>query len=201
MIVIVGGGPSAGNSDLGPWIDRQYVVRMKHAARDRVHRGMRMDAYFSRGYAAKKPNYEFWYFPKHPPHADGCDSTHWLTWYRQFSLSRTPKPSTGLCALFCAAEFFPGAEVGLIGYDNVLDGQPFRSGPHDGGGEHAAALALNLKLFDLRTDHGKTYLRSARETQKFEFCRPRAQLPDRGREPRPSGALDGFPLRLAGNEG
>lgn len=160
-----------------------------------------MDAYFSRGYSARKPNHDFWYFPKRPPHADGCDSAHWLSWYRQFSIHTQPKPSTGLCALFCAAEFFPGAEVGLIGYDNVLDGKPFRTGPHDGGGEHAAALALNLKLFDLRTEHGKTHLRSARETQNGEFRRPQSQLSDRRSEPRPGGALHGLALRLAGNEG
>lgn len=198
MIVIVGGGPSAGLSGLGREIDRQFVVRMKHAVRDPVHRGLRMDAYFSRGYSARKPNHDFWYFPKRPPHADGCNSAHWLSFYAKFSRG---KPSTGLCALFCAAEFFPGAEVGLIGYDNVLDEIPFRAGPHDCGGEHACVAALPLTVFDLRTEHGQTHLRHAKPTENFEFRRPQPQLPDRGSEPRTGSTLEGLPLRLAGNEG
>ena len=200
MIVIVGGGPSVTKHELGPWIDRQFVVRMKHATRNAKHHGLRMDAYFSRGLSAKKDGYDFWYFPKRPPHPEGADSAYWLNWYRKFN-NHSAKPSSGLCALFCAAEFFPGAEVGLIGFDNVLDGKPFRSGPHDGGGEHAAALALNLHLYDLRTEHGQTHLRSARETQGFEFRRSRAKLSDRGSQSRPSGALDGIPLRLASDQG
>ena len=198
MIVIVGGGPSARNNDLGVLIDRQYVVRMKHAARDRVHRGMRMDAYFSRGYSAKKEGFDFWFFPKRPPHPEGADSAYWLDFYRQFS--KYGKPSSGLCALFCAAEFFPGSEVGLIGYDNVLDNTPFRSGPHDSGGEWACVQALPLTLFDLRTDHGQTHLRRAGQTQRLQFRRPQPKLSHRESEPRPSGALDGLPLRLAGSQ-
>jgi hypothetical protein len=159
---------------------------------------MRMDAYFSRGYAAKKEGFDFWYFPKRPPHPEGVDSAHWLKFYADFS---PLKPSTGLCALFCAAEYFPGAEVGLIGYDNVLDNTQFRTGPHDSGGEWACVRALPLTLFDLRTDHGQTHLRRAEQTQRLQFRRPQPKLSHRESEPRPSGALDGLPLRLAGSQG
>ena len=194
MIVIVGGGPSAAESGLGSLIDRQYVVRMKHAKRDPEHRGMRMDAYFSRGYAAKKPGYDFWYFPKRPPHPEGCDSTRWLNFYSKFSRM---KPSTGLCALFCAAEFYPGVEVGLIGFDTVLDNARFTVGPHDSGGEWLCVKELPLKIFDLRNEHGQAHLRQARETQKQQLRAPRAQIPDRGRESREERPRESQPIRYA----
>jgi len=200
MIVIVGGGPSVTKHELGPWIDRQFVVRMKHATRNAKHHGLRMDAYFSRGLSAKKDGYDFWFFPKRPPHPEGADSAYWLDWYRKFN-NHSAKPSSGLCALFCAAEFFPGAEVGLIGFDNVLDGKPFRSGPHDGGGEHAAALALNLHLYDLRSEHGQTHLRGARETQRLEFCAARKKVSHRGPQSREERLGASLAVRYAGAEG
>ena len=200
MIVIVGGGPSAATLGLGELIDRQYVVRMKHAKRDPEHRGMRMDAYFSRGYAAKRMGYDFWYFPKRPPHPEGCDSAYWLAFYRKFSKD---KPSTGLCALFCAAELYPNTEVGLIGYDTVLDDTSFSpTVPHDSHGERACLAALPLKLFDLRTDHGKAHLRQAQQTQKLQLRDSRqASVPNRGRESRPQRAGTGQRVRHTGTEG
>jgi hypothetical protein len=194
MIVIVGGGPSAAESGMGALIDRQYVVRMKHAKRDPDHRGMRMDAYFSRGYSAKKLGYDFWFFPKRPPHPEGCDSPYWLNFYSKFSRL---KPSTGLCALFCAAEFYPKETIGLIGYDTVLDNTRFTVGPHDSGGEWLCVKELPLNIIDLRSEHGKAYLREAQPTQKQQLRGARPQVSDRGREPREERPGAGESVRYA----
>jgi hypothetical protein len=46
---------------------------------------------------------------------------YWKGFVRQKRLSTHTKPSLGTCAVFAAVEHFEADEVGVIGYDNILD--------------------------------------------------------------------------------
>lgn len=83
------------------------------------------------------------------------NSTHWDDYYRQFVRSKRPpqrmKPSLGLCAVFGVVERWAPSEIGLIGYDWVLDGNP--DWDHDAIAEKACIESL-VKIIDLRQRPG-----------------------------------------------
>lgn len=49
---------------------------------------------------------------------------HWSRFVRKKKVyyGSQKKPSLGTCAVFAAVEYFGVEEVGVIGYDNILDG-------------------------------------------------------------------------------
>lgn len=55
-----------------------------------------------------------------PVNSDKWDA-YWKPFIRQKRLSTHMKPSLGTCAVFAAVEHFGVDEVGVIGYDNILD--------------------------------------------------------------------------------
>ena len=73
---------------------------------------------------------------------------YWSKFIRKKHLSTHVKPSLGTCAVFAAVEYFGVDEVGLIGYDNILDG--------NGGWMHDAIAERNcieslVNVIDLRS--------------------------------------------------
>lgn len=132
--MIVGHGPSLRNNSFGPLIDSVgFVVRLKTAATDPIHRGVRTDAICSRS-ADHTPD---WLFPE-------CVTWDWLSHWKKHS--RHPKPSTGCSAVFCVKQFMPDVkEIVLAGCDYLLRPNPKHPNPqfgHDSSGENAAIRAL-----------------------------------------------------------
>lgn len=78
----------------------------------------------------------FWHFN---------DPPKWVNYYREYSQH---KPSTGLCAVFCAIDALQITEVYLSGFDALLDQQPLAG--HDTRAELAALNGLGLKVHDVR---------------------------------------------------
>jgi hypothetical protein len=80
-----------------------------------------------------------------------CDQRRWDKYYKQFTRSSRPpqraKPSLGLCAVFGAVERWSPTEIGLIGYDWILDGNP--TWEHDAAAEKECIESL-VKVVDLR---------------------------------------------------
>ena len=153
MIVIVGHGPSADFVD-GSWLDSQTVVRLKdpygkndsYMAHRGVHPGGRMDflcarhTMFFRGY--KVP---CWLFPRKPyqtpPQVRGdvwiADFEHWDDLWQEEAPGL--KPSTGMCAIFCAVEN-GYTDIGLVGFDSFW--YDMDTTPHVGGVERGIAESL-----------------------------------------------------------
>jgi hypothetical protein len=147
VIVIVGHGPSVRNNTAGAVIDSFPVVRLKQAQTDPVHRGMRTDYICSRAAHDERPGIPFWLHP------DCIDGRYWSAYWKRFSAR---KPSVGTCAVFCAAELLEPKEIGLIGFDNVLN--PKRRHPdytwgHDSTAEHAAVHGLGIRIINLAKEH------------------------------------------------
>lgn len=124
MIVIVGHGPSALSVD-GSWLDGQTVIRLK---KPKVHPGTKTDYYCARSNALKGGD-PFWLFDK--------GHKKWIPYYRKFTKA---KPSTGLCAIFCAIDYLDAKEVGLIGFDAFFAREG--SHPHDFDAEYRCATSL-----------------------------------------------------------
>ena len=157
MIVIVGHGPSIVGKKLGSWLDGQTVVRLKKAEIPNADDwGSRTDYVCATSliYQTDKP---FWLMPK-----KGGIGDKWRSYYRRFS---DAKPSTGLCAIFCAVEFLKPVEIGLAGFDNLL--HPEETGwskwwmarncglwVHDSPNEYLAAMSLGVKITDATVEHG-----------------------------------------------
>jgi hypothetical protein len=151
--VIVGHGPSV-LSGLGAVIDQSTVVRLKNglAVRpkpDPLHWGTRTDYLCGRSliYKAKEP---FWHFN---------DPRKWLDYYQSFK-PKHKKPSTGLCAVFCALDRLSPDEIYLIGYDRLLNPDDMKSRKwnetpsrslygHDQRAEHEALMSLPVRIIDL----------------------------------------------------
>lgn len=79
-----------------------------------------------------------------------------MTYYRKFSHK---KPSTGLCAIFCAIENLNPRELLLIGYDRVLTDdhkhmkwsapKQYQVWGHDQKAEGECVRSLGLTIIDL----------------------------------------------------
>ena len=80
-----------------------------------------------------------------------CDSKRWDEYWKQFVRAKTPpqrvKPSLGTCAVMAAVERFGVKEIGLIGYDNILDGND--KWEHDAIAEKRCIESL-VRIVDLR---------------------------------------------------
>ena len=133
MITIAGSGPSV----------EEYNKRVTIATKKR---SLPSDYLFCRFacqyYKAKGPDIPLLlYFnrctcepPKTCPLCNGSDvevfpldSRKWDEYWKGFirkgaTLSTHKKPSLGTCAVFAAVEHFGVDEIGVIGYDNILDG-------------------------------------------------------------------------------
>lgn len=147
LIAVVGRGPSLRNNKFGHLIDSiGFVVRLKRAATDPIHLGVRTDVVCSRS-ADHAPH---WLFPD-------CVSWDWRAHWKKFS--RHPKPSTGCSAVLCVPELLPAVtEVVLAGCDYLM--HPDKRHPnctwgHDSMGEHQAIMALGLKITDIKDIHAK----------------------------------------------
>lgn len=72
---------------------------------------------------------------------------YWSKFKRKGYLSSWVKPSLGTCAVFAAVEKFGVDEVGLIGCDNILDGN--ENWIHDAVSEKKCIESL-VNIVDLR---------------------------------------------------
>lgn len=157
MLLIVGHGPSI-LSGLGPVIDQHTVVRLKSGKTgDAKDWGTRTDYLCARSASFAQPGIPFWHFP------EGEWARWWLDYFNSFEpripfKPRLPKPSTGLCAVFCAMEFMKPKEIALIGFDRMLnpDRETFKWNstqstcwPHDSHAERKALLGLGIPIIDL----------------------------------------------------
>lgn len=147
--MIVGHGPSI-LSGLGAVIDsHETVIRLKGCPTEpEEHFGTRTDILCARSHIFEKPGVKFWLADPLPG--------KWGDYYRQYGRY---KPSTGLCAVFCALEYLKPREISLIGFDRLL-----RDGPgwkwndpphvrrfvsHDGAAESACLQSLPVRIVDL----------------------------------------------------
>jgi hypothetical protein len=80
-----------------------------------------------------------------------CDNRKWDEYWKPFIRKKRPpahmKPSLGLCAVFGAVERWGIDEVGLIGYDWILDGN--EDWYHDAIAEKRCIESL-VNIIDLR---------------------------------------------------
>lgn len=129
MLVIVGHGPGVLRAS-GEWIDQQQVVRLKSGPRPLPCFGTRTDFLCATGLAWRsrfEGSPQFWLFDPARDYerverlgkasADGvffADTPRWMRYFEQFS---EMKPSTGLCAVFCAVEL-GHTELVLVGFDS-----------------------------------------------------------------------------------
>lgn len=169
VVTIVGHGPSI-LSGLGAVIDAGVVVRLKEGLtpqqkKQSIHWGTRTDYICARSPAFAKDRVGFLLF------ADGSElCERWLRYFHSFGpripfKPRIPKPSTGLCAVFCAVEFLKPASIALIGFDRMLDPSDVTSGkwhtrnpacwPHDSVAENRALYGLGIPIIDLARTHGE----------------------------------------------
>jgi hypothetical protein len=139
VIVIVGHGPSV-LSGLGDLIDTHTVVRLKRGlleTYDRQHWGSRTDYLCARSPFFDHRQFPFWLF----------DSQKWIDYFARFS---SQKPTTGLCAVFCAIDRLAPDELGLIGFDRVLRPEEHTGRYlHDAYAEQACLHSLGLTITDL----------------------------------------------------
>ena len=75
----------------------------------------------------------------------------WTKYFQQFS-PKFYKPSIGTLAVFMAYERWGPERIGLIGLDDVLDGND--EWFHDARAEREAIMALDTEIIDLRVNGG-----------------------------------------------
>lgn len=122
------------------------VVRLKEGLRPdqpKEHFGTRTDYRCARS-LVYSPDWHF------------ADPPHWMRFYRQYS---DKKPSTGLCAVFCAIDALNPQSIAVIGFDRVVNPQNVsrkwyeRDAPqmwdHDQTAENKALNALGIEIIDL----------------------------------------------------
>jgi hypothetical protein len=159
VLLIVGHGPSV-LSGLGAVIDQCTVVRLKNGLNvrpkpDPLHWGTRTDYTCGRSlvFRDEKHPEKFWHFD---------DPPEWIGYYESFR-PRHKKPSTGLCAVFCAIDRLAPEEIALIGFDRLLDPNDMKSRKatddqkymysmygHDQRAEHECLMSLPVKIIDFR---------------------------------------------------
>ena len=161
MIVIIGHGPSIVGKHLGPWLDKQFVVRLKRAERPNFEDwGSRTDAICATSHIYRQAG-QFWWAAKSAMAGDSVcrvwDYARWLSYFRRFSTAKGP--STGMRAIMCAVEFMSPKEIALAGFDNLLNPNEIYAkwwqpkGKYhwdaDSKAEHECAMSLGVKLVDL----------------------------------------------------
>jgi hypothetical protein len=123
VIVIIGHGPSIVGKHLGPWLDKQFVVRLKKAEKpNSIDWGSRTDVICATSHLYRQDCMFWWAAKRHYPGDANClvwDCDRWTAYFRQFS--QTKGPSTGLRAILCAVQFMNAKEIGLAGFDNLLN--------------------------------------------------------------------------------
>jgi hypothetical protein len=162
VLLIVGHGPSV-LSGLGDLIDQQTVVRLKDGLtsqqrKDAKNWGTRTDYLCARSLVCDKGEFPYWHFN---------DPLHWISYYKSFR-PKHKKPSTGLCAVFCAMDKLQPKEIALIGFDRLLDPKDMKSRKatddikymyslygHDQRAEHEALMSLPVRIIDFAKEHGK----------------------------------------------
>ena len=166
MIVIVGHGPSIVGKGLGPWLDGQFVVRLKRAEKpSALDWGTRTDVICATSHIYRQDGM-FWWAAKSQQRGDALcrvwDQYRWMSYFSRFSQRKGP--STGLRAIFCAVEF-GHTEIGLAGFDNLL--YPAETGwakwwqprhkfnwDADSAAEHEAVKGLGVRIIDVTREHG-----------------------------------------------
>ena len=127
------------------------VIRLKGAPVAPVeHFGTRMDYVCARSHLFRRSDVPFWHF--------SAIEDKWLPLYRKYSVA---KPSTGLCAVFCAIEYLGVEEISLIGFDRLLHGKCGKYNKrermwfavHDGDAESKCLSELPIKVIDLVRVH------------------------------------------------
>jgi hypothetical protein len=156
VLLIVGHGPSV-LSGLGAVIDTHTVVRLKDGLRvkpkpDPFHFGSRTDYLCARSKICDHGEFPYWHFN---------DPEKWVTYYRQYSRR---KPSTGLCAVFCAIDNLNPPEIALIGFDRVLtddmkcgkwyDERRYHLWGHDQKAERECLFSLRVPIIDFAKEFG-----------------------------------------------
>ncbi len=157
MLLIVGHGPSV-LSGLGALIDQQTVVRLKDGLtpilrKDSKNWGTRTDYLCARSLVCDKGEFPYWLFN---------DPPKWINYYKSFT-PRHKKPSTGLCAVFCAIDRLQPEEIALIGFDRLLNPNDMTSRKatdeqkymysmygHDQRAEHECLMSLPTRIIDFR---------------------------------------------------
>jgi hypothetical protein len=140
VIVVVGHGPSVSN--LGAVIDSHTVVRLKGGLRgDPKDWGTRTDYLCARSLVFDLGKFSFWHF---------SDESRWLDYFAKFR-PRRRKPSTGLCAVFCAIDRLAPKEIGLIGFDAIFN--KLELAGHDTRAEHECLHSLGINIIDLEKAH------------------------------------------------
>ena len=132
------------------------VIRLKWGLRNdqpREHFGTRTDVICARSHLFEQPGIRFW----HSSLIENQISARYLKY-------GTAKPSTGLCAVFCALEYLKPKEIALIGYDLLLnpegpnekynDRRP-RFQSHEAMAEAKCLSELPVKVIDLVRVHGQ----------------------------------------------
>ena len=80
-----------------------------------------------------------------------CDAIRWDKYFKQFIRSKSPpqrvKPSLGTCAVMGVVERWNPKDIGLIGFDNILDGNT--DWEHDAIAEKRCIESL-VNIIDLR---------------------------------------------------
>ena len=81
-----------------------------------------------------------------------ADWKYWDSYFLSFNpKNQNKKPSVGLCTVFCVVERWKPDKIGLIGFDNVLDGH--RNWLHDSNTEKRCIESL-ATIIDLRSSAG-----------------------------------------------
>lgn len=153
MITIAGSGPSV-HFDYGwfkPWsvdvVTKKRDAIGKYVAcrfgfNDRTRDETPLMLFYRRGIEDVRWNRPVWF----------ADSDFWLKYFKQFVTRRSPpqktKPSSGCCAVMMVMQRWAPERIGLIGFDNVLDGNP--DWEHDAEAERECILSLT-EVVDLRT--------------------------------------------------
>lgn len=140
-----------------PWVKRDgdTVVTIKWPTKNTdILAGRHIS---SRGYG---PEYPFLCYKWNPPLSvdkwahiprDNITMTDWAHWdefYRSFGPVKHPDPSSGACAVYSVVECYNPSEIGLIGFDYVLDNNT--EWMHDARAELASIKAV-VDIVDLRT--------------------------------------------------
>jgi hypothetical protein len=143
VIVIAGSGPSVEGYD-GP-----VTVCTKK-------RSLPAEYLFCRfGFQAKGDLPLMLYYRRNSDGKDAyyCNALKWDKYYKQFIRSKRPpqrvKPSLGTCAVMGVVERWNPKEIGVIGFDNILDGND--KWEHDAIAERRCIESL-VKIVDLRQD-------------------------------------------------
>ena len=77
-----------------------------------------------------------------------CNWEQWDEFYRAFGPVKHPDPSSGTCAIYSVVECYNPPQIGLIGFDYVLDNNT--DWMHDARAELASIKAI-VDIIDLRT--------------------------------------------------